>query len=143
MSVHIRCNLHGASKRCRQSSLHCGIAETTQKSSRFHTRCMTRQSTVWISSSASSSSFLLNCAAGVSSRFLRERLLSSVITATEAPTQSLLLQESESLGAGALLCLGTLCVSVSVASGAQSQVKYPPPTVQSVRGACPPRPLSL
>lgn len=34
-------------------------------------------------------------------------------------------------------------MSVSVASGAQSQVKYPPPTLQSVRGACPPRPLSL
>jgi len=47
------------------------------------------------------------------------------------------------LGAGAFLCLSTLCVSVSAASGAQSQVKYPPPTVQSVRGACPPRPLSL
>lgn len=66
-----------------------------------------------------------------------------MIAGTEAPTESLLLQESERLGAGEFLCLGTLCVSVSVASGAQSQVKYPPPTVQSVREACPPRPLSL
>lgn len=80
------------------------------------------------------------CPADASGQFLRERLSSFD---TEAPTESLLLQESERLGAGAFLCLGTLCVSVSVASAAQSQVKYPPPTVQSVRGACPPRPLSL
>lgn len=64
-------------------------------------------------------------------------------TATEAPTESLLLQESKRLGAGTFLCLGTLCVSVSAASGAQSQVKYPPPMVQSVREACPPQLLSL
>lgn len=115
-----------------QSSLHCGIAESFQKSSRFHCCCMTRQSIIW--SLFARPMWAVNSWGSVST---------PLITGIEAPTESVLLQESERLGAGAFLCLGTLCVSVSVASGAQSQVKYPPPTVQSVRGACPPRPLSL
>lgn len=78
------------------------------------------------------------CAADASVQILRE-----LHSCDNWSSQSLILQQAVWLGSGAILCWGTLCVSVSVASAAQSQVKYPPPTVQSVRGSCPPRPLSL
>lgn len=109
-------------------SFHCGIVESLEKSSRFECCSMTRQSMSWNSTAWPMRAF--QSCGSVSTPVI-----------TEALSRWDLRSGSDSALERFLLLRHT--VRVSVASAAQSQVKYPPPTVQCVRGSCPPRPLSL